>query len=425
MRRASIWVHWQCFLNIGDRIKGEIENKFQANLLNTIGQSAIATDINGIVNYWNLAAENIYGWTKEEALGQCIVDLTTSEATNEQAIQIMEELKKGQTWSGEFKVRKKDGTNFPALVTNSPIYDEHNISSGIIGISSEITEVKKLEGLLDKTTRLAAIGSWEIDVVKGTAFWSDITKEIREADPDFVPDLQMGMQLFKEGDHRDTISKRVKNCIEKGIPMDDELQIITQKGNLKWIRTIGEGEFIDGTCIKVYGSFQDINARKKAELEALKAYEEKHIILESIGDSFFAVDKEWTVTYWNKEAEKVMLVPRFKIIGCNLWEIFPDSIDSEMYKKYHETIETNEVIRFEDYYAALDKWFAVSAYPSVTGLSVFFKDITDRKLSDMQLSELNTNLTKHVNDLAISNSELEEFAYVASNDLQEPLLRNF
>ncbi|MEO6686186.1 MAG: PAS domain S-box protein, partial [Dyadobacter sp.] len=168
--------------DITERKKADEENRFNANLLNTIGQAAIATDLDGVVNYWNKAAENIYGWTKEEALGKYIIDLTTSEATNEQAIQIMEELKKGHTWSGEFKVRKKDGTNFPALVTNTPIYDENDKLSGIIGISSDITEKKKLEALLDKTNRLAVIGSWEIDVEKGTVFWSDVVKEIREVD---------------------------------------------------------------------------------------------------------------------------------------------------------------------------------------------------------------------------------------------------
>ncbi|CAN5589314.1 hypothetical protein BH11BAC3_BH11BAC3_07200 [soil metagenome] len=81
--------------------------------------------------------------------------LTTPEASEEQAKQIMEMLKKGQPWMGEFNVRKKDGTSFPARITNSPIYDEHNILSGIIGISSDITqEVKNKELINQYTTEL-------------------------------------------------------------------------------------------------------------------------------------------------------------------------------------------------------------------------------------------------------------------------------
>ncbi len=97
-------------------------------------------------------------------------------------------------WSGEFRVQRKDGTDFPALVTDSPIYDENNKLSGIIGISSDISEKKKLEALLNKANRLARIGSWEIDVIKETVFWSSITKEIFEADPNFIPGLYTGVR---------------------------------------------------------------------------------------------------------------------------------------------------------------------------------------------------------------------------------------
>lgn len=246
------------------------KNRFKANLLNTIGQSAIATDRNGVVIYWNKAAENIYGWTKQEAIGKHIIDLTISETNNEQAVQIMEELKKGKVWSGEFDVRKKDGTIFPALVTNSPIHDENNILCGVIGISSDITEKKKLEGLLDKSNKLARIGSWEFDVVNGTLYWSDIIKEIHEVEPDFVPDLSSGIGFFLQGTDNRIISERLKQCIDNGNPWDEELQISTFKGHHKWVRTIGQAEIVQGKCIKIYGSFQDITERKIAENERAK-----------------------------------------------------------------------------------------------------------------------------------------------------------
>ena len=69
----------------------------------------------------------------------------------------------------------------------------------------------------------------------------------------------------------------------------------------------------------------------------------------------------------------------------------------------------------------MHKWYDVSAYPSAEGLSVFFKDISERKIYEIQLKDLNLVLSNKVKELAISNRELEEFAYVASHDLQEPL----
>src|SRR6202042_1507220 len=86
-----------------------------------------------------------------------------------------------------------------------------------------------------------------------------------------------------------------------------------------------------------------------------------------------------------------------------------------------EAVETGHAAHFEDYFPPLNKWYEISAYPAANGLSVYFKDVTDRKLSETHLNELNENLQKQAKELSISNAELEQFAYVASHDLQEPL----
>ncbi|MEN9572061.1 MAG: Phytochrome-like protein cph1 [Bacteroidota bacterium] len=291
----------------------------------------------------------------------------------------------------------------------------------LFAVAKDITDKKSLEERLDKANQLARVGSWETDLVKGFVYWSAITREIHEASPDYVPDLARSINFYKEGENRDRILQRVKECIENGTPWDEELQLITCKGNTIWIRTIGNAELVNGKCVRIYGSLQDINTRKRAEMEVLKVYEEKNNILESIGDAFFALDKNWVVTYWNKEAELLLKTPRDMIMGNKLWDVFSASTDSVSYHKYHEALEKNQVIHFEDFYPVLEKWYEIGAFPSENGLSVYFKDITERKVSDMRLKELNKSLQQYSKDLSISNKELEQFAYVASHDLQEPL----
>ncbi len=136
----------QCVgIDITARVLAQKEMKFQANLLDKIGQAVIATDNKGVVNYWNKAATTIYGWLPEEIKGKNIMDQVPSGASTTLALELKEALKKSETWSGELWVKRKDATEFPALITGSPVYDDDHIFKGYIAVSSDNTERKKAD----------------------------------------------------------------------------------------------------------------------------------------------------------------------------------------------------------------------------------------------------------------------------------------
>jgi PAS domain S-box-containing protein len=103
-------------------------------LLNTLGHAVIATDTQGTVVYWNDAAEELYGWSAAEAVGQAITDLTVPKVSQQAAAEIMTALREGRRWSGGFPVQSRAGEVLHALVTDSGIYRDGALV-GIVGVS--------------------------------------------------------------------------------------------------------------------------------------------------------------------------------------------------------------------------------------------------------------------------------------------------
>lgn len=115
--------------------------------------------------------------------------------------------------------------------------------------------------------------------------------------------------------------------------------------------------------------------------------QERNNILESIADAFFAVDKNWTVTYWNNMAEKVLGRTKTEMLNTYLWDKYDDLIDTYAYQKCKQALATAIPVHFENYYPRLEKWYDTSVYPSSQGLSVYIKDITERKTYERNMQE--------------------------------------
>jgi diguanylate cyclase (GGDEF)-like protein/PAS domain S-box-containing protein len=129
----------------------EVEQlRFQASVLEAVGQPVIATDLEGKVLYWNRAAEETYGWSSEEALGRRSRDLTVPKESLKKAEEVASELRAGRTWSGEVLLRRKDGSYVPVFVTATPLFDARGDLAGMIGVSTDISERKALQEELER-----------------------------------------------------------------------------------------------------------------------------------------------------------------------------------------------------------------------------------------------------------------------------------
>lgn len=209
-------------------------------------------------------------------------------------------------------------------------------------------------------------------------------------------------RINRSGTHDDAFFAAMWKTISGGHIWRGEIQNRRKDGSLYWVDTIIVPILDEKDAIIQYMALRiDITARKEAELALQRAYQERNSILESIGDAFFAVDPDMRVTYWNKQAETIIGVRRDEIIGRRFTDLFPAAFERIYTHRYQEELRKGKSCSSEEYLPVLDKWIDLSAYPSDTGISVYFKDVTGRK--------------KAVELLRISNERFEKITE-ATND---------
>jgi PAS domain S-box-containing protein len=411
------------FSKLGSHLSAEIKRKQLEQELSRV--FSIAPDIISIVGtdgYFkkiNPALTDMLGYTEQELLSVPYIEFVHPDDRDDTIREQNHFLEGDLSFLYENRWLTKSGKYIWISWTATPLLEE----SLFFAVGKNITEGKELQQLLDSATTLAQIGGWESDLIQQTYFWSDITRDIHEVDESFVPDAASSRQFAKEI-HRSLISSSYEEAMRDGTPYDIEVQLITAKGNEKWVRIIGQAEFINGKCIRVFGSCQDINTQKLNALAVTQTLREKDTILESIGDAFFTVDQDLKITYWNRMAESVLGRSRAEAMDRHLYEIYQKDFDDHYYHHLNAAFTEQKSQRFEMHLTSLDLWHEVSVYPSYQGLSVYVKDITYRKQAEREIRESNERYhlaAKATNDI-IWDWDLANNLFVRNADNVERML---
>lgn len=144
-------------------------------------------------------------------------------------------------------------------------------------------------------------------------------------------------------------------------------------------------------------------------MDSTKQYEH---ILEGISGGFFALNKNYCFTYWNRAAEEGTGIKRQEVLGKNVFEIFPNARNAELGEKYRLAMEQKEFQSFETCYKdeRFEAWYDIRIYPTESGISVFFQDITEKKRQQRQkemLLEVSQaiNMAQHLDELCLEAAE--------------------
>ncbi|MFB6120122.1 MAG: PAS domain-containing protein [Halobacteriaceae archaeon] len=151
----------------------------------------------------------------------------------------------------------------------------------------------------------------------------------------------------------------------------------------------------DGELVGYSKVTQDVTERyayeRRLERERTELTSELNEVLDRVSDAFLALDDDWTFTYVNEQAADLIEIDPEEALGESIWDLFPEAVGTTFETKYRHAMSEQEAVAFEEYYAPLDRWFEVSAYPSETGISVYFRDVTERRQRQRQYETLVEN----------------------------------
>jgi len=391
------------------------EQKFRG-LLEAAPDAMIIANEKGEIVLINHQTETIFGYRKDEIIGQKVEILIPADFHNkhrEHRHNYFADPKVRSMGTGlELFAVRKDGTRFAVEISLSPLVTEEGtlVSASV----RDITERKKVE---KQIAYLANLVEQSSDAIVSLDWDNSIKSWNRGAET---------LYGYRRGE---VIGKNFRKIARSQVT-EQQLEIIRKeldekknwKGEAIHLKANGDPIccLISVTVIQdqneTKGGFvftaRDITERKKLEEQLQKFNEELEEkvrlkteeltnVFERVSDGFMAFDKDGQITYLNKKMAELNNRTVDDMLGKNFWAEYPQSLATVFHENFQKSIEAQQNMHFEMYSPSLDKWVENFMYPSADGLSLFFRDISDKIKSEAAL--------KHSEDLRrlIMNSSLD------------------
>ncbi len=313
----------------------------------------------------------------------------------------------------QYRYRNVDGSyKWMEAIGRNELTNPH--INGIIAISRDITERKLAEKKLRKsqqfimeTGRIGKVGGWEFEIQTGKQTWTEAVYDIHEVDTSYEPTVEKGIKFYTPAS-RPVIEQAVKEAIEQGKAFDVELDIITAKGNLRWVQAIGKR---DSERCRIFGFFQDITERKQAELKLRQLNEtleqrvaERTAALQEGEERFRAIATNTPDHLLIQDLElcyQLVINPQLglseaEMIGKTDQDLFKPADAARLTALKKRVLKTGKPVRLETPFPNMKgelEYFEGIYTPKrnvtgkVDGLIGYFRNVTERKRSEETLKE--------------------------------------
>lgn len=432
--------------------KTQRELKMMARIAERTNNAVVLTDPDGAIEWVNEGFERITGYTLAEVIGRTPGWVLRVPGANEEVHRRMSEARRrGESFREEVLNRSKSGKHYWVQIEAQPIFDEHGRVEGFMAIQLDITERKESqlrlyqsERLLQDAGRMAQLGGWEFDLQELHPIWSDEVCRIHEVPLGYRPTMEEAV-AFYAGPYREQIVDLVNQSIASGEGWDAEMEIITAKGNLKWVRAVGLPELQNGVCIRLLGSFQDITQRRAQDEQLRREEARNRALLLALPDYLLQLSADGTVLDFH-DAESGS--PNFPLLG-SVGLPLQDFMGAEQwveFRKALDRLERESSLELLDFDLWLDQkrhFFEARLSKTLLGdVLLLIRDLTERKEAERasnsyvedleqasmalevnatQLRELLEQLATEKAKAEAANQAKSQFLAVMSHEIRTPL----
>jgi PAS domain S-box-containing protein len=178
-------------------------------------------------------------------------------------------------------------------------------------------------------------------------------------------------------------------------PFDLDLHLRDARGRQHTFRCVGEAACEESSrVVSLIGVVQEVTDHREATMRADSAAAQLKATLDAVRDGFFTVDRDWRLTVVNRAAADSLARPEQPLLGSSLWDVAPRLAGTPFERMYRTAMETGEVAHFEGFFALRNEWIEVDAYPFPGGLTVCFRNVTERRSAQDRVSLLGTAISQ-------------------------------
>ena len=394
----------------------------QAHLLDLTHDTVFSRDMDDVITYWNHAAEQLYGWTKAEALGKVAYQLLekTFPIPREEA---KAELLRTGRWEGEVGHKKRDGTRIVVSSRWALQRDNQGRPVAILETNHDITESKRIaeklqqnEAYLAKAQRVSHTGSFGWRVTTGEIIWSEETFRIFEYEPTTKPTVELVLHRVHPED-----TARVKQTIERvsqeGKDLDFEHRLLMPDGSVKYVHVVGHALNDEPGNPEFVGAVMDVTERKRAEYLTGQVFQVSP-------DGISVVGRDYRYRRVNPVYERNWQTPAEKLIGKHVGDLLGTEVFEQEVKPHLDRCFAGEDVRYSEWFenARGRRYVALSYSPlrldseRVEAALVISRDLTDPMLASERLRQTQADLA-HFSRV----STLGELTASIAHEVNQPL----